>query len=83
MLADGLFDAMLSEFTRLDELPDVRGRDTFLRLAVEVLSYSGIDSSSRGRLLSEVVLVLEGAYAADFAQVVTRFLRLRDRKSVV
>ena len=66
---------MLSELTRLHELPDERERDVFLKLIVAVVSFAGIDSSDRRRLLNETVCASDGAYAVEFGDAVNRILR--------
>ena len=75
ILAAGLYDHMLSELTRLHELPAERERDVFLELIVAVVSYAGIDSSDRRRLLNETVCASDGAYAVEFGDAVNRILR--------
>ena len=75
ILAAGLYDGMLSELTRLHELPDERERDVFLKLIVAVVSFAGIDSSDRRRLLNETVCASDGAYAVEFGDAVNRILR--------
>lgn len=75
LLAAGLFDSIVDELSRLNELPDKQLRIIFLGLIASVVSYAGIASDERERLLDQTVLASEGAYAADFAEEVARFLR--------
>jgi len=74
ILAAGLFDSMVAELNRLDELPDQTLHHIFLRFITSVVSYAGITSSDRRRLLDQTVLALDGANAAGFADAVSRFL---------
>lgn len=75
ILAAGLFDSMVAELNRLDELPDQQLHHIFLELATSVLSYGGITSADRRRLLNQTVLASNGSHAAGFAEAVARFLR--------
>ncbi len=79
LLAAGLFDSMVAELSRLDELPeDQELHRIFLGLITSVVSYAGITNTDRKRLLDQTVLASNGSYAADFAEAVTRFLRKSD-----
>ena len=75
MLAAGLFDSMVSELSRLDELPDQDLHRIFLGFITSVVSYAGITSTDRKRLLDQTVLALDGSHAAGFAEAVARFVR--------
>lgn len=74
ILAAGLFDCMVTELSRLDELPDQDVHHNFLALMVSVASYAGITSTDRGHLLDQTVLAAGDSHAADFAEAVVRFL---------
>jgi hypothetical protein len=75
ILAAGLFDSIVAELTRLDELPNEQLRHIFLRFVISVLSHAGITSTDRRRLLDQTVLASDGSHAIGFAKAVTRFLR--------
>lgn len=75
ILAAGLFDSMVAELGRLDELPDQTLHHIFLRFITSVVSYAGITSTDRRRLLDMTVLASNGSHAAVFAEAVARFLR--------
>lgn len=75
LLAAGLFDSMVSELGRLDELPDQSNlHHIFMALITSVVSYASITSTNRSRLLDQTVLASDGLYAAGFAEAVARFL---------
>lgn len=75
ILAAGLFDSMVAELSRLDELPDKNLHHIFLGFITSVVSYAGITSTDRRRLLDHTVLASDGSHAAGFAEAVARFLR--------
>jgi hypothetical protein len=75
LLAAGLFDSMVAELSRLDELPDQTLHHIFLGFITSVVSYAGITSTDRRRLLDQTVLASDGSHAAGFAEAVARFLR--------
>lgn len=75
ILAAGLFDSMVAELSRLDELPDKNLHHIFLGFITSVVSYAGITSTDRRRLLDHTVLASNGSHAAGFAEAVARFLR--------
>jgi tetratricopeptide (TPR) repeat protein len=75
ILAAGLFDSMVAELSRLDELPDETLHRIFLGFITSVVSFAGITSTDRRRLLDQTVLASGGSHAAGFAEAVTRFLR--------
>ncbi|WP_454116402.1 SIR2 family protein [Microbacterium aurum] len=76
LLAAGLFDSMVSELGRLDELPDQNNlHHIFMGFITSVVSYAGITSTDRRRLLDQTVLASNGSHAAGFAEAVARFLR--------
>ena len=76
LLAAGLFDSLVNEVSRLDELPDQETfRSIFMGFIASVVSYAGITIADRGRLLDQTVLASYGSYAVQFAETVTRFLR--------
>lgn len=75
ILAAGLFDSIVAELGRLDELPDQALHHIFLGFVTSVVSYAGITSSDRRRLLDQTVLASGGSHAAGFAEAVARFLR--------
>jgi hypothetical protein len=75
LLAAGLFDSMVAELSRLEELPDQQLHHIFLEFITSVVSYAGITSTGRRRLLDETVLASNGSHAAAFAEAVARFLR--------
>lgn len=74
ILAAGLFDSMVIELSRLGELPDQTLHRIFLGFITSVVSYAGITSSDRRRLLDQTVLASDGSHAAGFAEAVVRFL---------
>lgn len=75
ILATGLFDSLVGEFDRLDELADQSLKRVFLQFVTSVVSYAGITSADRRRLLDQAVLASDGSHAVNFAEVVVRFLR--------
>lgn len=75
ILAAGLFDSMVAELSRLDELPDRNLHNIFLWFMTSVVSYAGITNADRRRLLDQTVLASHGAHAAGFAEAVGRFVR--------
>ncbi|QCY47049.1 hypothetical protein GcLGCM259_1316 [Glutamicibacter creatinolyticus] len=75
ILAAGLFESMVAELSRLDELPDQQLHHIFLGYITSVVSYAGITSTDRRRLLDQTVLASNGSHAASFAEAVARFLR--------
>lgn len=75
LLAAGLFDSMVAELSRIDELPDQQLHHIFLGFITSVVSYAGITSTDRRRLLDQTVLASNGSHAAAFAEAVARFLR--------
>jgi hypothetical protein len=75
LLQAGLLENMIIELGRLDTLPDKTLHHIFLRLVSSVVSYAGISSLDRRRLLDQTVLASNGAHAADFAEAVVQFIR--------
>ncbi len=75
ILAAGLFDSMVAELSRLDELPDQTLHHVFLGFITSVVSYAGVTSTDRRRLLDQTVLASDGSHAPGFAEAVARFLR--------
>jgi hypothetical protein len=75
ILAAGLFDSMVAELSRVDELPDQTLHHIFMGFIASVVSYAGITSTDRRRLLDQTVLASDGSHAAGFAEAVARFLR--------
>lgn len=75
ILAAGLFDGMVGELSRLDELQDQTLHHIFLEFITSVVSYAGITNTDRRRLLDQTVLASGGSHAAGFAEAVARFLR--------
>ncbi|MGY5318219.1 SIR2 family protein [Neomicrococcus lactis] len=75
ILAAGLFDSMVAELSRLDELPNQNLHHIFLGFITSVVSYAGITNTDRRRLLDQTVLASNGSHAAGFAEAVARFLR--------
>lgn len=75
ILAAGLLDSMVAEFSRLDELQDQTLHHIFLGFVTSVVSYAGISISDRARLLDQTVIASNGSHAAGFAEAVARFLR--------
>ena len=75
LLAAGLFDSMVAELSRIDELPDQQLHHIFLGFITSVVSYAGITSTDRKRLLDQTVLASNGSHADGFAEAVARFLR--------
>lgn len=75
LLAAGLFDSIVAELSRIDELPDQQLRHVFLGFITSVVSYAGITSTDRRRLLDQTVIASNGSHAAAFAEAVARFLR--------
>ncbi|GEB95963.1 SIR2 family protein [Microbacterium lacticum] len=75
LLAAGLFDSMVAELSRIDELPDQQLHHILLGFITSVVSYAGITSTDRRRLLDQTVLASNGSHAAAFAEAVARFLR--------
>lgn len=78
ILAAGLFDSTVAELGRLDELPEQTLHHIFLGFVTSVMSYAGITSTDRRRLLDQTVLASQGSHAAGFAEAVARFLREND-----
>ncbi len=74
ILAAGLFDGMVAELNRLEELQDQTLHHIFLGFMTSVVSYAGITSTDRRRLLDQTVLASNGSHAAGFAEAVARFL---------
>ncbi len=75
ILEAGLFDNIVAELSLLHELPDQTLHSIFLGFVTSVVSYAGITSSDRTRLLDQTVLASDGSHAASFAETVARFLR--------
>lgn len=75
VLAAGLFDSIIAELSRLDDLPDQNLHHIFLGFITSVASYAGITDTDRRRLLDQTVLASNGSHAAGFAEAVARFLR--------
>ena len=75
LLAAGLLDSIVAELSRIDELPDQQLHHIFLGFITSVVSYAGITSTDRSRLLDQTVLASNGSHAAAFAEAVARFLR--------
>lgn len=75
LLQAGLLDSMTAELGRLDDLPDKKLHHIFLRFVASIVSYGGISSVERRRLLDQTVLAANGAHAAGFAEAVKQFLR--------
>jgi hypothetical protein len=75
LLAAGLYDSLVAELGRLEELPDSTLHRNFLGLVTSVVSYAGISTIDRRRLLDQTVLASNGLHAAGFAEAVARFLR--------
>jgi hypothetical protein len=75
ILAAGLLDSMVAELGRLDELPGQTLHHVFLGFITSVVSYAGITSSDRRRLLDQTVLASDGSHSIRFAEAVARFLR--------
>lgn len=75
LLTSGLLDAMVSEFSRLQDLPDAVSVGHFLRLVATVVSHAGIEDDDRRRLLSQAVCASRGAHTVGFADAVNLFLR--------
>lgn len=78
LLQAGLLDYMVTEFARLDALPDKGHQRAFHRLVASVVSYAGISSGDRKRLLDQTVLASKGVHAAIFAETVVQFIRKDD-----
>ncbi|AXE39465.1 SIR2 family protein [Acidipropionibacterium virtanenii] len=74
ILAAGLFDSMVAELSRLDTLPGQTLHHIFLEFMASVVSFAGITSTDRRRLLDQTVLASDGLHAADFAAAVVRLL---------
>ncbi|MDY0828716.1 SIR2 family protein [Microbacterium sp. BG28] len=75
ILAAGLFDSIVAELGRLDQLPERTLHHVFLRFVTSVVSYAGVTSTDRRRLLDQTVLASNGSHAVGFADAVARFLR--------
>jgi hypothetical protein len=75
LLQAGLLESMIAELARLDTLPDETLHHIFLGLVSSVVSYAGISSTDRKRLLDQTVLASDGKHAADFAEAVSQFIR--------
>ncbi|PPI02974.1 hypothetical protein C5C56_00090 [Rathayibacter sp. AY1D1] len=75
ILAAGLFDSVVAELGRLDELPDQNLHQVFLGFVTSVVSYAGITSTDRRHLLDQTVVASNGSHAAGFAEAVARFVR--------
>ncbi|NDK32378.1 SIR2 family protein [Nesterenkonia haasae] len=75
LLAAGLLGSMVAELSRLRDLPGRQQHLIFLGFVASVVSYAGITSTDRRRLLHQTVLASDGSHAADFAETVARFLR--------
>lgn len=75
ILAAGLFDSIVAELGRLEQLPEQTLRHVFLEFITSIASYAGITSTDRRRLLDQTVLASDGSHAPGFAEAVARFLR--------
>lgn len=75
LLAAGLFDSAVAELSRLHEFSDQTLHHVFLGFITSVVSYAGITSAERRRMLDQTVLASDGSHAAGFAEAVARFLR--------
>lgn len=75
ILSAGLFDSMVAELSRVGDLPDQTLHRIFLGFITSVVSYAGITSTDRRRLLDQTVLASGGSHAVGFAGSVARFLR--------
>jgi hypothetical protein len=75
LLQGGLLESMIVELGRLDTLPDETLHHVFLGFVSSVVSYAGISSADRRRLLDRTVLASNGGHAADFAEAVARLIR--------
>ncbi|WP_243227398.1 SIR2 family protein [Microbacterium sp. CIAB417] len=75
ILAAGLFDSIVSELGRLDQLPEQTLHHVFHGFVTSVVSYAGVTSTDRRRLLDQIVLASNGSHAVGFADAVARFLR--------
>lgn len=74
LLSAGLFDSMVAELGRLDDLPDRSLPHRFLGLVASVVSYAGITEADRKRLLDQTVIAAQGSHAEGFAAAVVRLL---------
>lgn len=74
LLAAGLLDSMMGEWDRLESLGDDTLRYSFFSIIASVVSFAGISTRDRRRLLDASVLSSNGAFAAGFAEAVTRFV---------
>lgn len=74
ILAAGLFESMIAELGRLNELPEQTLHRVFLGFNTSVVSYAGITSTDRRRLLDQTVLASDGSHTTGFAETVVRFL---------
>lgn len=75
LLQAGFLDSLIAELGRLDTLPDETLQHVFLGFVASVVSYAGIRSADRRRLLDRTVLASDGAHAVGFAEAVARFIR--------
>ncbi|WP_164486934.1 MULTISPECIES: SIR2 family protein [unclassified Plantibacter] len=75
LLQAGLLDCILAEMERLEAIHDARLQQNFLGLVASIVSYAGISSANRRRLLDQIVLASDGAHAVAFAETVVRFIR--------
>lgn len=75
LLAAGLLDSFVGEWDRLDALGDNSLQFIFYQLVVSIVSFAGISTQSRKRLLDQSVLADNGAHAPEFAEAVARFIR--------
>lgn len=75
ILAAGLFDSIVAELRRLDQIAEQTLHHVFFGFVTSVASYAGITGADRRRLLDQTVLASNGSHAARFAEAVARFLR--------
>ncbi|KQX06649.1 MULTISPECIES: SIR2 family protein [unclassified Leifsonia] len=78
MLGAGLLDAMVLEWGRLDSIAEHGLPNQFFDLVASVVTFAGLTSTDRQRLLDESVLAADGDHAANFASAVVNLLDTPD-----
>ena len=75
LLAAGLLDSTIEEWGRVDALGQNGLKNQFFGLVASIVSFAGITADARQALLDQSVLARDGAFAEEFAEAVSHFLR--------
>jgi hypothetical protein len=75
LLAAGLLDATIAEWTHLGTLGEHGLKRNFFGLVASILSFAGITAESRRALLRQSVVAADGAHAIGFAESIAQFVR--------